>query len=146
MKLSLRGLLITALVALAAGFSGVWLGMILFGPGPPPPSLHEVVHERLDLSAEQRARIETLEQGFSVRKSALEREMRAANAELAAAIGEEHGFGPGVTAAVERFHDAMGRLQTETIAHVFAMRGVLDEEQKGAFDDAVAGALTADPQ
>jgi Spy/CpxP family protein refolding chaperone len=145
-KLSPRGLLITALVALAAGFSGVWLGMRMFGPGPTTPSLHELVHERLNLSAEQRIRIETLEETFAARKSAIKLEMRTANAELAAAIREERGYGPRVTAAVEHFHDAMGRLQTATIAHVFAMREVLDEEQRAAFDDTVVGALTADPQ
>lgn len=146
MKLSARGLLITALVAFAAGFGGVWLGMRVFAPGPSAPSLHQVVHERLDLSAEQRARIETLEEMFAARKAALELEARTANAELAAAIREEHGYGPRVTAAVEHFHDAMGRLQTETIAHVFAMREVLDDEQKAAFDDSVVGALTANSQ
>ncbi len=146
MKLSLRGLLITVVVALAAGFSGVWLGMRLLGPDQPAPSLHTLVHERLDLSPEQRVQIETLEETFAAKKTALELEMRTANAELAAAIREEHGYGPRVTAAVEHFHDAMGRLQTETIAHVFAMRDVLDEEQKAAFDDTVVGALTANPQ
>lgn len=146
MRVSLRGLLITALVAFAAGFGGVWLGMRALGPGPAPPSLHDVVHERLNLSTQQRRQIEALEETSAARKRALELEMRSANAELAAAIREEHGFGPRVSAAVERFHGAMGRLQTETIAHVFAMREVLSDEQRAIFDDRVAGALTADPQ
>ncbi len=145
MKLSLRGLLVTALVALAAGFGGVWLGMRAWAPAP-APSMHDVVHHRLHLSRDQLARIETLEASFAARKQGLELEMRAANAELAAAIREEHGYGPRVTAAVERFHDAMGRLQTETIAHMFAMREVLNEEQKAIFDDTVVEALTAKPQ
>ncbi len=145
MKLSLRGLLVTALVAFAAGFGGVWLGMAAFTPAP-APSMHDVVHHRLHLSGEQLARIETLEASFVVRKQALELEMRAANAELAAAIREEHGYGTRVTAAVERFHDAMGRLQTETIAHMFAMREVLNGEQKAIFDDTVVEALTHEPQ
>ncbi|MCC6789805.1 MAG: heavy metal resistance protein, partial [Hyphomonadaceae bacterium] len=51
-----------------------------------------------------------------------------------------------VAAAVERFHDAMGRLQTETIAHMFAMREVLNDEQKAIFDDTVVEALTTEPQ
>lgn len=145
MKLSLRGLLVTALVAVAAGFGGVWLGMKVFAPAP-APSMHNVVHYRLNLSGEQVVRIETLEASFAARKQALELEMRAANAELAAAIREEHGYGTRVTAAVERFHDAMGRLQTETIAHMFAMREVLTDEQKAIFDDTVVEALTAEPQ
>ena len=40
----------------------------------------------------------------------------------------------------------MGRLQTETIAHIFAMRDVLDDEQKAIFDDTVVAALTSDPE
>lgn len=146
MNLSLRGLLVTALIALAAGFGGVWLGMRLFGPAPSQPSLHELVHERLDLNAEQTTRIESIEEVFAARKSALELEMRTANAELAAAIREENGYGPRVTAAIEHFHNTMGRLQTDSMAHVFAMREVLDDEQKAAFDDAVVAALTTEPK
>ncbi len=145
MKLSVRAILVTALVALAAGFGGVWLGMKALAPAP-APSMHDVVHHRLDLSGDQLARIETLEATFAARKHALELEMRSANAELAAAIREEHENGPRVAAAVERFHGAMGRLQTETIAHMFAMREVLNDEQKAIFDDTVVEALTTEPQ
>lgn len=146
MKLTLRGLLVTALIALAAGFGGVWLGTLVFTANTSAPSMHDVVHHRLHLSPDQLTRIEELEASFAARKQSLELEMRAANAELAAAIREEHGYGPRVTAAVERFHGAMGRLQTETIAHMFAMREVLNEEQKAIFDDTIVEALTTEPQ
>lgn len=141
---SWRGLLITALVALLAGFGGVWLGLRTFGADE-TPGLHEVVHQRLNLSAAQKQQIEALETDFATRRQALELEMRAANADLAAAIREEHGYGPNVTAAVERFHGAMGRLQSETIRHVFAMRELLNPEQQRTFDDTVVSALTEDP-
>lgn len=145
MKATLRGLLLTALVALVAGFGGVWLGMKALAPAP-PPSLHDVIHNRLDLTADQLSRIETLESTFSARQRALQLEMRSANADLAAAIREEHQNGPRVAAAVERFHDAMGRLQTETISHMFAMREVLNDEQKAIFDDSVVETLTAETE
>jgi Spy/CpxP family protein refolding chaperone len=145
LKLSFRGIVVTTLLALGAGFGGVWLGMKALAPAP-ARSMHDVVHHRLDLSGDQLARIETLESAFAAREHALELEMRSANAELAAAIREEHENGPRVAAAVERFHDAMGRLQTETIAHMFAMREVLNDEQKAIFDDTVVEALTAEPQ
>ncbi len=145
MRLSFRAILVTALVALAAGFGGVWLGMRALAPAP-APSMHDVLHHRLDLSADQLARIESLEGAFAARKHALELEMRSANAELAAAIREEHENGPRVAAAVERFHGAMGRLQTETIAHMFAMREVLNDEQKAIFDDSVVETLTAETE
>lgn len=145
MKFSVRAILLTALMSLAAGFGGVWLGTIALAPAP-APSMHDVVHHRLDLSGEQLARIEALEAAFAARKHALELEMRSANADLAAAIRDEHENGPRVAAAVERFHNGMGRLQTETIAHMFAMREVLNDEQKAIFDDTVVEALTTEPQ
>lgn len=143
MNPSWRGLLLTALVAVAAGLGGVWLGLRLFQPAS-PPGLHQVVHQRLDLTAEQRRSIEAIEATFATRKRALELEMQAANAALATAIREEHGYGPGVTAAIERSHRAMGELQSETIRHVFAMREVLQPDQQATFDSNVVAALTAD--
>jgi Spy/CpxP family protein refolding chaperone len=140
---SWKGLLLTALIALAAGAGGVWIGLRTFH-APAAPRLHAVVHERLDLSAEQEQRIEALEANFATRRRGLELEMQAANVELAAAIREEQGYGPRVTAAIERFHHAMGELQSETIRHVFAMREVLTPEQRATFDSTVVAALTAD--
>jgi Spy/CpxP family protein refolding chaperone len=140
MKPSWQGLIVTALVAFAAGLGGVWLGMHAFHQST--PGLHDIVHERLDLTDEQTVRIEAIEAEFSTRRQALELEMRAANADLAAAIREEHGYGPGVTAAIERFHRAMGALQSETIRHVFAMRDVLTPDQQAVFDSTIVESLT----
>jgi Spy/CpxP family protein refolding chaperone len=108
------------------------------------PGLHDIVHERLDLTDEQTGRIEAIEAEFSTRRQALELEMRAANADLAAAIREEHGYGPGVTAAIERFHRAMGALQSETIRHIFAMREMQTPEQQAVFDSTIVESLTAE--
>lgn len=146
MNPNLRRLLITAMVALVAGFAGVGLGKLVFDHAPRQPTLHEVIHNELRLTPDQLGRIEGLEADFRTRRQALELDMRAANAELASAIREEHGYGPRVTNAVERFHHAMGELQTETIRHVFAMREVLTPEQKVVFDNTVVSALTAEQQ
>jgi Spy/CpxP family protein refolding chaperone len=142
----LRGFIITAILALVAGFAGVGLGKMVFDREERPPTLHEVIHNELHLTPTQTRQIEAMETDFRVRRQALEMEMRAANAELAAAIREEHGYGPRVTAAVERFHRAMGQLQTEMIQHVFAMRDVLTPAQKETFDNTVVSALTAETQ
>lgn len=144
MKLSWQGLIVTAFVAFAAGLGGVWVGMHAFHQST--PGLHDIVHERLDLTAEQLGRIETIEADFATRRQALELEMRAANADLAAAIRAEHGYGPGVTAAIERFHHAMGELQSETIRHVFEMREVLTPDQQTIFDSTIVESLTAEQQ
>jgi Spy/CpxP family protein refolding chaperone len=140
-----RAILVTIVFAFLAGLGGVGLGKLLFEPKH-PPSLHELVHHQLQLTADQEGQIETLETNFAARRRALELEMRAANAELAAAMREEHEYGPRVTAAVERFHHAMGQLQSETLQHVFAMREVLTPEQRVRFDNIVASALTDEPQ
>lgn len=144
MKLSWQGLIVTALVAFAAGLGGVWVGVQAFQRSA--PGLHDLLHERLDLTDEQLRRMETIETEFATRRTALELEMRAANADLAAAIRSEHGYGPAVTAAIERFHLAMGNLQSETIRHVFAMREVLTADQQEVFDATVIESLTAEPR
>src|SRR3546814_8170022 len=48
------------------------------------------------------------------------------------------------SAEIDRSHAAMGELQKETLAHIFAMRAVLRPEQAEKFDQAVVKALTAD--
>lgn len=140
-----RAIVVTIVVAFLAGLAGMGLGRIVFAPQR-SPSLHEVLHSELDLTTAQDQQIEALERDFATRRRALELEMRAANAELAQAMREEHAYGPRVTAAVERFHRAMGELQSETMAHVFAMRGVLTPEQCVEFDALVASALTDEHQ
>jgi hypothetical protein len=138
-------MVVTALVAFLAGIAGVFVGRALI---PPPQAqgsqLHEVLHHQLKLDAAQEARLGVLEQRFAIRRRALELDLRAANARLAGAIQAEHGNGPQVAAAVDASHAAMGELQKETLAHIFAMRQILRPDQAGKFDQAVVKALTAD--
>lgn len=137
-----RGLLLTVFLAVLAGACGAWMGASYVMQRRDEPSLHEFVHERLDLSQAQDRRLEALEQDFAVRRRAREAELRAANAELAAAIQARHEYSPQVQAAVERFHKAMGELQKETILHVLEMRTVLTPEQATRFDRRISEALT----
>jgi Spy/CpxP family protein refolding chaperone len=137
-----RGAVLTVVLALLAGVAGGWLGATRVLPPRPAASLHEVVHHELNLTAAQERQIGSLEQDFAVRRRVREAELRAANAQLAAAIQARHEYGPGVEAAVERFHAAMGALQLETVQHVLAMRKVLTPEQAAKFDRRVSEALT----
>ncbi|MCF8709647.1 periplasmic heavy metal sensor [Rhizorhapis sp. SPR117] len=137
-----RGVLI-ALVAFAAAMAGVLAGRSLFNTQAPVANeLHAFLHQKLDLDSTQTARIEVLEHRFSIRKQALEMELRADNARLAEAIEAEHGYGPQVAAAIDLSHQAMGELQKETLQHIFAMRAVLRADQAARFDQAVVKALT----
>ncbi|TAJ71740.1 MAG: periplasmic heavy metal sensor [Phenylobacterium sp.] len=138
-----RGLLITLVLSVLAAFAGAWGGAsYIVSRMHDEPPLHEVVHEKLNLTADQERRIAGLERDFAARRQALESEMRAANAELAQAIGREHAYSPAVQQAIDRFHRAMGQLQKETILHVLAMRQVLTPDQAAVFDDTVVKALT----
>lgn len=145
MRRGLRSILVTVAIALAAGLSGVWAGGKLMHVND-PPSLHDAVHRDLNLDTEQTRAIDALETAFAARKAELEADMRRANAELAQAIQASAAVSPEIETAISHFHAAMGALQTETVQHVFAMRGVLRPEQRARFDALVVKALTAAPQ
>lgn len=133
------------LLAFLAALGGAWVGRAWFAPAGRPAELHDLLHHRLRLDPGQQHRLGALEERFAVQQRALELDLRAANAALAAAIGDEHGEGPRVAAAVDRVHAAMGAMQKATLAHLFAMRRLLRPDQTALFDRAVAKALTADP-
>ena len=140
-----RRLLLVGLIAFAAAIAGVFVGR--FVSDPPKASeteLHAVLHGQLDLTAEQEAKLDRIEENFAGRRRTLELEMRAANVQLAQAIEAEHGYGPRVTEAIDHTHEVMGTLQKETLQHLFAMRGVLNPDQAEMFDKSVVKALTAD--
>ncbi len=128
-----------------AAIGGVFVGRALLpAPAQPGAELHDVLHHKLALDAEQEARLLVLEQRFAVQRRAFELELRADNARLAEAIEAEHGYGPRVAAAVDQSHAVMGELQKATLAHVFAMRQLLRPNQTAQFDQAVVKALTDD--
>ncbi len=128
-----------------AAIGGVFVGRHLFpAPAAPGAELHDVLHHKLSLDTGQQARLQMLEQKFSIQRRALELELRADNARLAQAMQVEHGNGPQVTAAVDRGHAVLGELQKATLAHIFSMRQLLRAEQTAPFDKAVVKALTDD--
>ncbi len=145
---STRRTLVLAVVVFIAALAGVLIGRGISERSHPEPSaaLHDLLHEELDLDSGQLGRIEELETRFAARRTALEAELRVDNARLAEAIEAERGYGPRVTAEIERSHRVMGELQKETLSHVFAMRTVLRPEQAEKFDRAVVRALTADAE
>ena len=138
-----RSIALTLVLSLVLAGLGAWGGAtwVMHRLQPPTP-LHELVHEKLHLTADQQRRIEGLEREHAQRQAALQAEMRAANADLARAIAANHAYTPQVQAAIDRFHHAMGDLQKETILHVLAMRAVLTPQQAAQFDATVAKSLT----
>lgn len=144
MSTSWRSIVITAMLAALASGAATWASATWGMRERQPPSLHSVVHEKLDLSDEQDRRLDAIEARFAARRPALEADVRAANRELAAAIAASEGDTPRVQAAVDHFHAAMGDLQKATITHVFEMRAVLTPAQAEVFDAAVVEALRDD--
>ena len=131
----------------AAAIIGVFVGnRLLTRHNSAGSELHDVLHDKIALDDGQRARLDALERRYAVRRKGIELELRADNALLAEAIEAEHGYGPQVSAAVDRSHQAMGRLQKETLAHVFMMRQLLRPDQAATFDSAVTKALTDEGQ
>lgn len=146
MRQALRIALI-ALIAFVAAVAGVYAARTFSDQSRKSESeLHAFLHNELKLDANQHAKIEAIEARFVIRKKALEKDMRAANAQLAGAIEAEHGYGPKVTTAVDNVHHVMGEMQKETLDHLFEMRAVMNAEQAGRFDKTVVKALTTDAQ
>ncbi|WP_454885850.1 periplasmic heavy metal sensor [Sphingomonas oryzagri] len=138
-------LLFGVLACFVAAIFGVFVGRALLpSRAQPGEELHDVLHHKLTLDANQEARLAVLEQRFAVKRRAFELELRADNARLAEAIEAEHGYGPQVATAVDQSHAVMGELQKATLAHIFAMRQLLRPNQTGQFDQAVVKALTDD--
>jgi hypothetical protein len=141
----MRSILLTLVLSVIGAAIGAWGGAeYVMHHAHAAPSLHEVVHQKLHLTAEQEGRMAGLERDHATRRHAFEAEMRAANADLAQAFQEQHAYTPQVQAAIDRFHHAMGGLQKETIVHVLAMRSVLTPEQTAQFDQTVVKSLTED--
>ena len=139
------GIIMVVLTIVAAAFGG-WFG-VHYGLAHPTSrsNLDELLHDELNLTAAQNAKIEALETAFAARRKVLEDEMRAANGDLAAAIEDGHAYNDRARQAIDRFHDAMRTLQEETVKHVLAMRAVLTPGQAKAFDATIHRELVANP-
>lgn len=146
MKMTLARIILLLVLAVAAGALGALASDRWMGETSKEGGLHDFVHEELDLTAAQEAQLDTIEEDFALERRRLELSLRAANADLAAAMEDEHEYGPKVSAAIDGVHASMGELQKATIRHVFEMRSLLDERQKRAFDRKVGNALTSAPR
>ena len=141
----IRSLILTLVLSVIGAGLGAWGGAeyVLHRSGR-PVALHQLVHEKLHLNADQQHRMDVIEHEHDTRRQVLDAEMRVANAELAQAFQQDHAYTPKVQAAIDRFHMAMGTLQKETMMHVLAMRAVLTSQQVAQFDNTVVQSLTQD--
>jgi hypothetical protein len=134
-------LLVTTLSAAAAGWAGVRYGL---QQSEQSQNMDAVLHRELGLTPDQDQHLHVLEAGFSKDRALLQKEMRAANVELARAITQEHAYEPDAGRAIDHFHVAMRALQEKTIQHVLAMRALLTPSQAIIFDKSINHALGAE--
>jgi nickel and cobalt resistance protein CnrR len=137
-------LMLAVTLALVAGVIGAFVASEMREEAQ-PVTLHSFVHEELELTDAQKTRLDKIEARYAVERKEIELSLRAANARLAAAMEDEHAYGPKVAQAIDEVHVQMGDLQKATVRHVFAMRTLLDPNQQALFDKQVASSLTGDP-
>ena len=143
MKTPLRAVVLIVAITLLAGVVGGVAGFTYAEKSHKTTDLNGVIHRQLNLTAEQDRQVDELEAQFQMHEKLVKAEMRAANHELAAALDQEHAYGPRAQAAMDRFHKAEEDLQASTIKHVLAMRAVLKPEQARILDQTIHKALTA---
>jgi len=90
---------------------------------------HEWLHSELKITPEQHEALAPLETKFAERNRVLKEQMRAANHDLAVAIGKGEANSPEISAAIGKIHLHMGELQNASIDHIFEMRAKLTPEQ-----------------
>jgi nickel and cobalt resistance protein CnrR len=145
-----RNLVLTVLVALAAGAAGGWMGAEranggLLATQPLRQSVADVVRQGLDLTPAQSKEIQAIDDRFYQQRGLLRNRISQANMELADALMSDMAYGRQAQSAVAHVQDGLGELQKATILYVLEVRDVLTPEQQRVYDRKVREALTAHP-
>lgn len=139
-------LVLTLVVAAAAGFIGAWAGAEGVHRREQTPllrtSIHAMISQGLNLNASQRSEIAAIDERYDKRRNALRVQIGRANVELASAMSEEMAFGPQAQTAIDHLQHSVGDLQSSTVLYVLEVRDVLTREQKVIYDRKVVEALT----
>lgn len=148
---SWRGLVLTLVIAIAAGFGGARLGMLgeHSAQSPTYASVRQAVDALLDrdfkLSAAQKQQIVQIDARFSVIHNQIWTGIYTENAQLANAVAANMTLSPDAKKAIAGIQDGVGRLHTESILYILAVRQVLTPAQRPDFDDRVIMALMRSP-
>jgi hypothetical protein len=145
-----RNLLLTALVALAAGFAGVQIGArflpdsVQQGPKPLRQTVFAVI-QGFTLNPEQESFVSQIEDDYLRHSAEIRSRIRTANGKLASAMVRDMGFGKETEEATENIRQGVGELQKETIIYTLSVRSVLQPDQQKIFDEKITHALTYEP-
>jgi Spy/CpxP family protein refolding chaperone len=147
-----RNLAITVVLAGAAAFAGARLGEQKLPAKPAEASraplgmrdsVYQMVHQDLQLTDDQKHKVDDIEARYAHRRNELRAKIGAANAELGEALANEMALGTAASRALEHQEQDMGELQRETILYVLEVRSVLTPKQQQALDQKVFESLTA---
>lgn len=106
-------------------------------------SVYQMVHQDMQLSDEQKRKVDEIEARYAHRRNELRAKIGSANAELGEALANEMALGTAASRALEHLQQDMGDLQRETILYVLEVRAVLTPKQQQALDQKVFESLTA---
>ncbi len=149
-----RGLLVTILVAAAFGFLGARLGSMQHahapasmapGQGTVRQSVSLLLSHEFKLTPQQKQRIAAIDADFTRKHNLIWADILASNAELAAAVADDMTLNTEAKNAILDIQSSVGRLHTESILYVLAVRQELTPEQRVVFDEHVVMALMRDP-
>jgi Spy/CpxP family protein refolding chaperone len=151
-----RNLGITVVLAGLAAYAGARLGEQPLPLKPKPAeaqrgpvgmrdSVYQMVHQDMQLSDDQKHRIDDIEARYAHRRNELRAKIASANAELGEALANEMALGTAASRALEHQEQDMGDLQRETILYVLEVRSVLTPKQQQVLDQKVFESLSASP-
>jgi hypothetical protein len=143
-----RNLVVTVVVALAAGAAGGWIGAEssrdrLVEALPLRQSVEDIVRNGLELSDAQAAEIQAIEDRFYQRRGMLRNQIAEANIDLADALLSDMVYGRAAQMAVMDVQEGLGELQRATVLYVLEVRDVLNPDQQMVYDRRIREALTA---
>jgi len=150
---SWRGLILTLVIALAAGFIGARLGALGGHAGGSGKLGQDTVRQSVDsmldrdfkLTAVQKQRIEAIDEQFTRQHNLIWTDIYASNARLASAVATDMSLSTDAKSAILGIQEGVGRLHTASILYVIQVRGELTPEQRKHFDEHVIMALMRSP-
>jgi Spy/CpxP family protein refolding chaperone len=157
-----RGLVITIVLALAAGFIGAKLGAMGAHPaggatrGSVRQSVDSLLAKDFRLTPEQKRQVEDIDERFTKIHNVIWADINTSNARLASAVATDLPTGklansadmtlsPDAKASIEGIEQGVGKLHTESILYVLQVRDVLTPEQRRSFDEHIIMALMRSP-
>ena len=159
---SWRGLVITIIIALAAGFVGARIGALGSsganrpGQGSVRQSVDVMLDRDFKLTAAQKQQVEQIDERFTKTHNLVWADINTSNARLASAVATDLPNGtlenssdmtlsPDAKASIQGIEDGVGKLHTESILYVLQVRDVLTPQQRKNFDEHIIMALMRNP-